>query len=386
MATTTSGAGVPEGYDPSRFQAFAVTVDVVILTMSDSRLHVLLVRRGEAPFEGMLAIPGGFKRPAETLDEAAKRELREETGVDAASPLTQFGAYGYPERDPRMNVVTVGYLAVLRDVGAIVAGTDAADAALFPVSDVLNGKLELAFDHQRIARDPLVIEGQLELPVEHVGHREEGSVGGVRARDDRPNVAKHCEVPDRHDVHARVALGIAVRTELGEQARAIDAGLLDQLPLRCPVKRLSGTLEATRDRPHPLERRLTTAHEQHMQRALGHGQDDHVHRHRERREPGWVVGRLRILESCSGRHDSYVTRRFRACQPELADVRVRWSRPRSDCDDDLASHLAGLDVPDGLRGLAQGIGPVDNRGDLPGCRELAEDEQVGPCHACQEGL
>ena len=80
--------------------------------MSEGRLHVLLVRRGEEPFEGMWAIPGGFKRPNETLDEAATRELIEETGVDAASLLTQFGAYGDPGRDPRMNVVTVAYLAV----------------------------------------------------------------------------------------------------------------------------------------------------------------------------------------------------------------------------------------------------------------------------------
>ena len=103
MTTKTSDPGVPAGYDPSQFPAFAVTVDVVILTMSDSRLHVLLVRRGVAPFEGMWAIPGGFKRPTETLDEAAKRELAEETGVDSASLLTQFGAYGDPGRDPRMN-------------------------------------------------------------------------------------------------------------------------------------------------------------------------------------------------------------------------------------------------------------------------------------------
>ena len=67
--------------------------------------------------------------------------------------LTQFGAYGDPGRDPRMNVVTVAYLAVLRDVGAIEAGSDAADAALLPVSDVLNGQVELAFDHLRIVRD-----------------------------------------------------------------------------------------------------------------------------------------------------------------------------------------------------------------------------------------
>ena len=146
---------MPANYDPSQFPAFAVTVDVVILTMSEGALHVVLVRRGEEPFQGMWAIPGGFKRPTETLDEAAKRELREETGVDAASLLAQFGAYGDPERDPRMNVVTIGYVAVIRDVGAVVAGSDAADAALMPVSEVLTGKLPLAFDHLRILRDAI---------------------------------------------------------------------------------------------------------------------------------------------------------------------------------------------------------------------------------------
>jgi 8-oxo-dGTP diphosphatase len=142
-------------YDPSQYPAFAVTVDVVILTMSEGRLHVLLVRRGEEPYKGMWAIPGGFKRPNETLDEAAKRELIEETGVDAASLVTQFGAYGDPGRDPRVNVVTVAYVAVLRDVGAVVAGTDAAEARLVPMADVLDGRLELAFDHPRIARDAI---------------------------------------------------------------------------------------------------------------------------------------------------------------------------------------------------------------------------------------
>src|SRR3989440_11565718 len=130
MPTKTSNARVMSDYDPTQFPAFAVTVDVVVLTMSDGRLHVLLVRRGVAPFEGRWAIPGGFKRPSESLDEAAKRELVEETGVDGASLLTQFGAYGDPERDPRMNVVTIGYLAVLRDVGAVVAGAGAAADAV----------------------------------------------------------------------------------------------------------------------------------------------------------------------------------------------------------------------------------------------------------------
>jgi 8-oxo-dGTP diphosphatase len=153
VTPTPGDERAPEGYDPSDFPAFAVTVDVVILTMSAGALHVLLVRRGEAPFEGMWAIPGGFKRPHETLDEAARRELADETGVEGGKLLRQFGAYGDPGRDPRMNVVTVAYLAPLREVGDLVAGTDAAEASLVPVSDVLDGELELAFDHERIVRD-----------------------------------------------------------------------------------------------------------------------------------------------------------------------------------------------------------------------------------------
>ena len=153
MATKTRVGKVPAGYDPSQFPAFAVTVDIVIFTMDDGVLNVLLVRRGQEPFEGMWATPGGFKRPDETLDEAARRELGEETGVDVPTLLRQLGAYGDPGRDPRMNVVTVAYLAVLRDVGALQAGTDAADAALVPVSDVLHQRVELAFDHRQIVLD-----------------------------------------------------------------------------------------------------------------------------------------------------------------------------------------------------------------------------------------
>jgi 8-oxo-dGTP diphosphatase len=164
MTTRTRDANVPPGYDPSNFPAFAVTVDVVILTMAEGVLHVLLVRRGQEPFRAMWAIPGGFKRPEETLDDAARRELSEETGVDVPSLLTQFGAYGDPGRDPRMNVVTVAYLAVLRDVGTIVAGTDAAQAALVPVSDLLEERIELAFDHLPIVRDAVErVRVELEL-------------------------------------------------------------------------------------------------------------------------------------------------------------------------------------------------------------------------------
>jgi ADP-ribose pyrophosphatase YjhB (NUDIX family) len=157
---------MPVGYDASQFPTFAVTVDVVVLTMFGGRPHVLLVRRGVTPFEGMWALPGGFKRPGETLDEAARRELLQETGVDGASLLTQFGAYGDPGRDPRMNVVTVAYLAVLRDVGEVVAGADASAAILVPVVEALSGKVELAFDHALIVRDAIDFVG---LPADEAG-------------------------------------------------------------------------------------------------------------------------------------------------------------------------------------------------------------------------
>src|SRR5262249_12978002 len=100
-------AGDVAGYDPRSFPAVAVTVDVVVLTICEGTLQVVLVERGGPPFEGQWALPGGFIHPDETLDEAAARELHEETAVDAAAFLQQFGAYGSPNRDPRMRVVTV---------------------------------------------------------------------------------------------------------------------------------------------------------------------------------------------------------------------------------------------------------------------------------------
>ena len=149
----TAGAA-PEGYRPEDYPPFAVTVDIVVLTLVDQRFHVLLVQRHGDPFAGAWALPGGFVKEDESLEEGADRELQEETGVEAAEHLEQLGAYGDPDRDPRMRVVTVAYLAVLRHVDGLRAGGDAADTALVPVADVLSTRRRpLAFDHRRILED-----------------------------------------------------------------------------------------------------------------------------------------------------------------------------------------------------------------------------------------
>ncbi len=123
-----------------------VTVDIVIFTIRGKELCVLLVRRGSPPFLGSWAIPGGFVKKRESLDDAALRELREETGVSRVF-LEQLYTFGDPKRDPRGRVVTVAYYAlVAEDRATLVAGTDAADARWFPA----NALPPLAFDHREI--------------------------------------------------------------------------------------------------------------------------------------------------------------------------------------------------------------------------------------------
>nr|WP_312878212.1 NUDIX domain-containing protein [Lentzea indica] len=120
----------------------------MVLTVRSDALCALLVRRGEAPFLGRWALPGGFVRVSESVDAAAARELAEETGVTGLH-LEQLATYGEPRRDPRMRVVSVAYLALAPDLPVPVAGTDAAAASWVPVSEVSS----LAFDHSRILSD-----------------------------------------------------------------------------------------------------------------------------------------------------------------------------------------------------------------------------------------
>jgi 8-oxo-dGTP diphosphatase len=125
----------------------ALTVDVVIFTLREDRLHVLLIRRVEKPFAGMWALPGGFVKIDESLEEAAYRELGEETGLREAY-LEQLYTYGDPRRDPRGRVVTVSYFALIPADAPlhVEAGDEISEAGWFPVEEIPR----LAFDHAEI--------------------------------------------------------------------------------------------------------------------------------------------------------------------------------------------------------------------------------------------
>lgn len=137
-------------------QRFPVTVDVVALTVRDGELNVLLITRLIEPFKGKPALPGGFVLAGEDLQEAAVRELAEETGVERLpGHLEQLGSYGPKGRDPRGDVLTVAHLLLAPDFPVLAAGSDAENAAWYPVTKVQSGELELAFDHAKILDDAL---------------------------------------------------------------------------------------------------------------------------------------------------------------------------------------------------------------------------------------
>lgn len=124
----------------------ALTVDCVVFGFDEGDLKLLLIERDLEPFAGRWALPGGFVHVGESLEDAARRELQEETGVSRVY-MEQLYTFGQPDRDPRERVVTVAYYALVKlSLHSVKAATDARNAAWFDVCDLP----KLAFDHEEI--------------------------------------------------------------------------------------------------------------------------------------------------------------------------------------------------------------------------------------------
>lgn len=157
-------------YGKKTYPKPSVTADIVLLAPCGENRQVLLVRRGQHPFLGRWALPGGFANPRESLPQTAARELREETGLTNIS-LVPVGLFSAPGRDPRGWVISQAY-AAYTDKRPPVAGDDAADAAWFTLRQLPDGRLklqegeltltpeQLAFDHGQILRQALAVLAQ----------------------------------------------------------------------------------------------------------------------------------------------------------------------------------------------------------------------------------
>ena len=134
----------------------AVTADCIVFSRYP-KPHVLLIRRGNEPFKGEWAFPGGFLNMDETVQECARRELEEETGL-VVQDIHLVGVYSRPGRDPRGHTVTPAFLSIMDYPLDVCGGDDAAQAQWFP----LNQLPVLAFDHGEIISDAMRLFSQLE--------------------------------------------------------------------------------------------------------------------------------------------------------------------------------------------------------------------------------
>ena len=145
----------------------AVTADCIVIT-KEVEPKVLLIERGDEPFKGCWAFPGGFMNMDETTEQCAIRELEEETGLKV-SKVYQIGAYSKVDRDPRGRTITVAYLAIIDKPMDVKGQDDAAKAQWFALSAFLDkpsGKAErpeLAFDHNEIMRDAISLYNQIKI-------------------------------------------------------------------------------------------------------------------------------------------------------------------------------------------------------------------------------
>jgi len=145
-----------KNYDLRKYAPVGVTVDLTIFTIKNGKLSVLLIERGDHPFKGQWALPGGFVDTTESLEEAAARELKEETNLSIEDGyLEQLGTYGRPGRDPRGFIVSTAYVALAPNIETPTAGDDARNARFFAIDEVLSKDFDLAFDHADIITDGL---------------------------------------------------------------------------------------------------------------------------------------------------------------------------------------------------------------------------------------
>jgi 8-oxo-dGTP diphosphatase len=128
----------------------AVTVDVVLFYRDGERLEVMLIKRAREPFKGAWAFPGGFVDQDEALEQAAARELKEETGLEGVR-LEQLGAFGDPGRDPRSHTISIVFIGLLESRVQATGADDADEARWHSASR----PPRLAFDHKKILRQAL---------------------------------------------------------------------------------------------------------------------------------------------------------------------------------------------------------------------------------------
>ncbi len=162
-----------QDYNPDKWKKPSVTADMCIFTETDGKYKILLIKRGNHPYIGRWALPGGFTQAGESIEETAARELEEETSVKmSAENIRLVGNYSKPGRDPRDWTISAAYMAVVDEkMIKPIAGDDAAATKWFVVnfnedglsftSDELkiDGK-SLAFDHEQIIRDAMKILGE----------------------------------------------------------------------------------------------------------------------------------------------------------------------------------------------------------------------------------
>lgn len=136
------------GFRAGLHRCIGLTVDGVVIYNNG----IVLIKRKGGPFKGHFALPGGFVEYGETVEEALKREMREETGLEVR-PVKLVGVYSDPGRDPRGHTVTVAFLCI--GEGELRAGDDAKEIYVVPIGEAL--RMELAFDHSKILRDALEV-------------------------------------------------------------------------------------------------------------------------------------------------------------------------------------------------------------------------------------